>query len=82
MLVPVVWIIVGLTTVGLLLLGFLAVLAYREVIVLARALSRAAARLAVAGADVEASAEALARAGGATVFTASTPSLQAPNRSA
>jgi hypothetical protein len=82
MLVPVVWIIVGLTTAGLLVLGALAVLAYREVVALARALQRSAARVAKSGEDVERAAEAVARRGGATLLTTAAPSIQAPNGSA
>lgn len=71
--------IVGLTTAGLLVLGLLAVLAYREVVRLGRALSRSAARLARAGAEVEREAEGLARHGGELAFTAAAPSVQGPN---
>jgi hypothetical protein len=82
MLVSVEWMIVGLTTAGLLVLGGLAVLAYREVVALGRALNRSAERLARAGAEVERTAEAVARQGGELAFTATSPSIQAPNRSA
>ncbi|WP_370071888.1 hypothetical protein [Streptacidiphilus sp. MAP5-3] len=77
-----VWIIVGLTTAGLLVLGALSVLAYREVAALARALSRSSERLSKAGADVERAAEAVARSGGAALLTTRAPSIQAPNGSA
>jgi hypothetical protein len=71
--------IVGLSTAGLLVLGFLAVLAYREVVLLGRALSRSAERLARAGAEVEREAETLARHGGELAFTGVTPSVQGTN---
>lgn len=71
--------IVGLTTAGLLVLGLLAVLAYREVVLLSRALSRSAARLARAGAEVEREAEGLARHGGELAFTGLAPSVQGTN---
>ncbi|MBF9068524.1 hypothetical protein [Streptacidiphilus fuscans] len=77
-----VWIIVGLTTAGLLVLGGLAVLAYREVVVLAKALARSAERLAQAGADVERAADGVARSGGAALVATRAPSIQAPNGSA
>jgi hypothetical protein len=71
--------IVGLTTAGLLVLGFFAVLAYREVVLLGRALSRGAERLARSGAEVEREAELLARHGGELAFTAVSPSVQGTN---
>jgi hypothetical protein len=71
--------IVGLTTAGLLVLGIFAVLAYREVVLLGRALSRGAERLARAGAEVEREADLLARQGGELAFTAVTPSVQGTN---
>ncbi|WP_042418799.1 hypothetical protein [Streptacidiphilus anmyonensis] len=74
-----IWMIVGLTTTGLMVLGILAVLAYREVVLLSRALSRSAERLARAGAEVEREADVLARHGGALAFTAASPSVQGTN---
>ncbi len=73
------WMIVGLTTVGLMVLGICAVLAYREVVLLGRALSRSAERVARAGAEVEREAEVLSRHGGGLAFTAVTPSVQGTN---
>ncbi|WP_052438846.1 hypothetical protein [Streptacidiphilus jiangxiensis] len=74
-----IWMIVGLTTAGLLVLGFFAVLAYREVVLLGRALTRSAERVARAGAEVERAADALARHGGEFAFTAVSPSVQGTN---
>ncbi|WP_051944344.1 hypothetical protein [Streptacidiphilus rugosus] len=73
------WMIIGLTTAGLLVLGCLAVLAYREVVALARALQRSAERIAGAGREVELAAEAVARKGGELAFTGPSPSIQASN---
>jgi hypothetical protein len=71
--------IVGLTTAGLMVLGFLAVLAYREVVRLGRAVTRGAERVARAGTEVEREAERLARHGGELAFTAATPPVQGGN---
>lgn len=71
--------IVGLTTAGLLVLGFFAVLAYREVVLLGRALARSAERLGRAGTEVEREAETLARHGGELAFTGVPPSVQGTN---
>ncbi|MEZ0067490.1 hypothetical protein ABIA32_003503 [Streptacidiphilus sp. MAP12-20] len=73
------WMIIGLTTAGLLVLGCLAVLAYREVLALARALQRGADRIGRAGREVEVAAEGVARLGGELAFTGASPSIQAPN---
>ncbi|MEY9875319.1 hypothetical protein ABH931_004820 [Streptacidiphilus sp. MAP12-33] len=73
------WLLVGLSTAGLLVLGFSAVLAYREVVLLGRALARSAERLGRSGAEVERAADALARHGGEAAFTAVSPSVQGTN---
>lgn len=74
--------IVGLTTAGVVVLGFVAVLAYRQVVLLGRALSRGAQRLARAGAEVEREAGLLARSGAGLAFTGAPPYVQGTNRPA